>query len=213
MFADAGCGDCHTMKAANATGKVGPDLDELKPNEETVVRQVTNGGNGMPAFKNELTTTEIQQVAAFVATAAGAGSAGKISFEPDDKKVEDCGQDAACFEQAFGNLAYEEGPGAALEKLAEMQQLESGRLEAAAIRSRTRSAPAVSFTSKATSAKPSQTGTAPAAQASTTAFCSGSSPVREPTRSQESRPASATPQRSRPTRSSTTSATTASATG
>ena len=120
MFADAGCGDCHTMKAANATGSVGPNLDELKPNEETVIRQVTNGGNGMPAFKNELTTTEIQQVAAFVATAAGAGSAGKISFEPDDKKVDDCGQDAACFEQAFGNLAYEEGPGAALEKLAEL---------------------------------------------------------------------------------------------
>ena len=120
MFADAGCGNCHTMKAANATGKVGPDLDQLKPNEETVVRQVTNGGNGMPAFKNELTATEIQQVAAFVATAAGAGTAGKISFEPDDTKVEDC-QDAACFEQAFGNLAYEEGPGAALKKLAELQ--------------------------------------------------------------------------------------------
>ena len=78
VFADGGCGDCHTMKAANATGAVGPNLDELKPNEETVIRQVTNGGRGMPAFKNELSATEIQQVAAFVATAAGAGSAGKI---------------------------------------------------------------------------------------------------------------------------------------
>ena len=121
MFADAGCGNCHTMKAANATGTTGPNLDELKPNEETVVRQVTNGGNGMPSFKDELTAAQIQEVAAFVATAAGAGSAGKISFEPDDKTVDDCGQDAACFEQAFGNLAYEEGPGAALEKLAELQ--------------------------------------------------------------------------------------------
>ena len=121
VFADAGCGNCHTLKAADATGKTGPDLDELKPNEETVVRQVTNGGNGMPAFKDELTAAQIREVAAFVATAAGAGSAGNISFEPDDKKVDDCGQDAACFEQAFGNLAYEEGPGVALEKLAEMQ--------------------------------------------------------------------------------------------
>ena len=86
-----------------------------------MVTQVTNGGNGMPAFKDELTAAEIQEVAAFVATAAGAGSAGKISFEPDDKKIEDCGQDAACLEQAFGNLAYEEGPKAALDKLAEMQ--------------------------------------------------------------------------------------------
>ena len=121
VFADAGCGNCHTMRAADAEGKTGPDLDELKPNKETVVRQVTNGGNGMPAFKDELTAEEIDQVAAFVATAAGAGSAGKISFEPDDKTLESCGQDAACLEQAFGNLAYEEGPKAALDKLAEMQ--------------------------------------------------------------------------------------------
>jgi mono/diheme cytochrome c family protein len=121
VFADSDCGNCHTLKAADATGTVGPNLDELRPNEERVVTQVTNGGNGMPAFKNELSTTEIQQVAAFVATAAGAGSAGKISFEPDDKKIEDCGQDAACLEQAFGNLAYEDGPKAALDELAEMQ--------------------------------------------------------------------------------------------
>ena len=121
VFADAGCGDCHTMRAADAEGKTGPNLDELKPNKETVVRQVTNGGNGMPAFKDELTTEQIDQVAAFVATASGTGSAGNISFEPDDKTVEGCGQDATCLEQAFGNLAYEEGPKEALDKLAEMQ--------------------------------------------------------------------------------------------
>jgi mono/diheme cytochrome c family protein len=121
VFADAGCGDCHTMRSANAKGQVGPDLDEIRPNEAKVVKQVTNGGNGMPAFKDELTAEQIQQVAAFVATAAGSGSAGKITFEPDDKKIDDCGQDATCLEQAFGNLAYEEGPKAALDKLAEMQ--------------------------------------------------------------------------------------------
>jgi cytochrome c553 len=121
VFADAGCVDCHTMRAADATGKVGPNLDETRPNEAKVVQQVTNGGNGMPAFKGELSAEEIQQVAAFVATAAGTGSAGKISFEPDDKKIEDCAQDAACLEQAFGNLAYEDGPKAALDKLAELQ--------------------------------------------------------------------------------------------
>ncbi len=166
----------------------------------------------MPAFKDELTTTEIQQVAAFVATAAGAGSAGKISFEPDDKKVEDCGQDAACFEQAFGNLAYEEGPGAALEKLAEMQS--SNPVVAGGchpIAHKIGAGGLLHFEGDV--GKAFADGTAPAAQASTTAFSSGSSPVREPTRSQESRPASATPQRSRTTRSSTTSATTASATG
>jgi cytochrome c553 len=120
VFADAGCGDCHTMKTAGSTGEVGPNLDETRPNEEKVARQVRIGGNGMPSFADELSTTEINDVAAFVATSAGTGvQAGKISFEPDDKKVEDC-QDAGCFEQAFGNLAYEDGPKAALDKLAEL---------------------------------------------------------------------------------------------
>ena len=96
VFATAGCASCHTMGAAGAKGTVGPNLDELRPNEQTVKRQVTNGGNGMPAFKSKLSPTEIQQVAAFVSTAAGTGRAGKISFEPNDQKVEDC-TDTACF--------------------------------------------------------------------------------------------------------------------
>ena len=125
VFADAGCADCHTMRAADAKGKVGPDLDELRPNEEKVVKQVTNGGNGMPSFKDDLSAEEIQQVAAFVATAAGSGMAGKITFEPDDKTVDGCANDAACLEQAFGNLAYEDGPKAALDKLADMSTTNS----------------------------------------------------------------------------------------
>jgi mono/diheme cytochrome c family protein len=121
VFAEAGCGNCHTMATAGATGKVGPNLDELRPNEQTVERQVTNGGNGMPSFKGKLSETEIKQVAAFVATSAGTGKAGKISFDPNDEKVEDCSSgDTGCYEQAFGNLAYDEGPKAALDKLAEM---------------------------------------------------------------------------------------------
>jgi len=29
VFASNGCGSCHTLQAASATGKVGPDLDKL----------------------------------------------------------------------------------------------------------------------------------------------------------------------------------------
>ena len=29
VFADNGCASCHTLKAAGASGKVGPDLDKL----------------------------------------------------------------------------------------------------------------------------------------------------------------------------------------
>jgi mono/diheme cytochrome c family protein len=66
VFASAGCESCHTLKAAGSTGTVGPNLDELKPAEATVVHQVTNGGKVMPAFKGTLSPKQIQDVAAYV---------------------------------------------------------------------------------------------------------------------------------------------------
>ena len=71
IFTSAGCGGCHTLKAAGATGTVGPNLDQLKPTEPVVDRQVTNGGGAMPAFKGRLSPAEITAVAKFVSSAAG----------------------------------------------------------------------------------------------------------------------------------------------
>jgi mono/diheme cytochrome c family protein len=68
VFKTAGCVSCHTLKAAGATGTVGPDLDQLKPAEAIVVHQVTVGGAVMPSFKDTLTAKQIQDVAAFVYT-------------------------------------------------------------------------------------------------------------------------------------------------
>ena len=68
VFANAGCAGCHTLKAANATGTVGPNLDTLKPAYDRIVTQVENGGGPMPAFKKTLTPTQIHDVAAFVYT-------------------------------------------------------------------------------------------------------------------------------------------------
>jgi len=65
------CSSCHTLKAAGATGTVGPNLDQLKPPEATVVHQVTNGGAVMPAFKGKLSPVQIQAVAKFVSSSAG----------------------------------------------------------------------------------------------------------------------------------------------
>jgi mono/diheme cytochrome c family protein len=66
VFASAGCGSCHTLKAAGATGNVGPNLDQLKPAYDRVVHQVEVGGGAMPAFKGTLSAKQIQDVAAFV---------------------------------------------------------------------------------------------------------------------------------------------------
>jgi mono/diheme cytochrome c family protein len=65
------CAGCHTLKDANATGKVGPNLDDLKPDEATTERQVTNGGGAMPAFKGQLKPAEIKAVSQYVASVAG----------------------------------------------------------------------------------------------------------------------------------------------
>lgn len=66
VFASAGCGSCHTLAAAGASGTVGPNLDESKPDAELVIDRVTNGSGAMPAFEGQLSDTEIQNVAAYV---------------------------------------------------------------------------------------------------------------------------------------------------
>jgi cbb3-type cytochrome c oxidase subunit III len=65
------CSSCHTLKAAGATGTIGPNLDTLKPAFARVVRQVANGGSVMPAFKGKLTPAQIDAVAKFVSSSAG----------------------------------------------------------------------------------------------------------------------------------------------
>jgi mono/diheme cytochrome c family protein len=66
VFLTAGCTGCHTLKAANATGTVGPNLDQKKPSEAKVVDRVTHGKGVMPSFSGSLSTKQIADVAAFV---------------------------------------------------------------------------------------------------------------------------------------------------
>jgi mono/diheme cytochrome c family protein len=71
VFETAGCSSCHTLKDAGATGNVGPNLDQLKPSESAVQKQVMNGGAVMPSFKNKLTPAQITAVAKYVSSVAG----------------------------------------------------------------------------------------------------------------------------------------------
>ncbi len=70
LFSD-NCASCHTLAAAGASGKVGPDLDQLQPGPDLVVSQVNNGGGAMPAFKGKLTDAQIQELATYVSDNAG----------------------------------------------------------------------------------------------------------------------------------------------
>ncbi len=60
------CGGCHTLADAGASGAVGPNLDETKPDTELIVSRVTEGLNGMPAFGEQLTPQQIADVAAYI---------------------------------------------------------------------------------------------------------------------------------------------------
>jgi mono/diheme cytochrome c family protein len=54
------------MKAASSTGMVGPNLDVKKPALSLILDRVTNGRNAMPAYKSQLTATQIKDVSAYV---------------------------------------------------------------------------------------------------------------------------------------------------
>jgi len=71
LFASAGCGACHTLADAGATGIVGPSLDAAKPSADLVTARVTNGLGVMPSFAGKLSPQEIADVAAYVSGAAG----------------------------------------------------------------------------------------------------------------------------------------------
>ena len=68
VFTSAGCVSCHTLKAANSHGTIGPNLDTLtpKPSYARIVKQVEHGGKIMPPFAGRLSPTQIHDVAAFV---------------------------------------------------------------------------------------------------------------------------------------------------
>ena len=71
IFLKAGCISCHTLADAHATGTVGPNLDQRKPDYRKATARVTLGKGVMPSFKSQLTTQQIADVAAYVVKATG----------------------------------------------------------------------------------------------------------------------------------------------
>jgi mono/diheme cytochrome c family protein len=79
LFASAGCGSCHTLSAANATGEVGPNLDEsLAPDDDTqgievmIVEPESEVVEGYPPnvmpqdYGQKLSGPEVHQLAEFL---------------------------------------------------------------------------------------------------------------------------------------------------
>jgi|TARA_Y100001956_G_scaffold68872_1_gene71759 cytochrome c6 len=70
--AQPSCTICHTLADAGASGSIGPNLDELRPNRDQVIRAVTSGVGVMPAFEESLTESQIQAVADYVVSVTSA---------------------------------------------------------------------------------------------------------------------------------------------
>jgi len=62
----AQCGTCHTLKSAESKGKIGPNLDVLKPQISQIISAVTNGIGVMPPWGGVLSNEEIEAVAYYV---------------------------------------------------------------------------------------------------------------------------------------------------
>jgi cytochrome c oxidase subunit 1 len=66
------CSACHTLAAAGGSGTIGPNLDQLKPDEARVLKAIMIGGTGdgrMPP--NLYSGTQAQAVAKYVSSVAG----------------------------------------------------------------------------------------------------------------------------------------------
>ncbi|MEP6812115.1 MAG: cytochrome c [Actinomycetota bacterium] len=73
IFTSAGCVSCHTLAAANATGTVGPNLDQTKPDFQLATARITLGKGVMPSFKGQLSDQQIADVAQFVVSSTSGG--------------------------------------------------------------------------------------------------------------------------------------------
>lgn len=67
------CNECHTLAAANTAGRVGPNLDQLRPPASLVLDAVSNGRKrGIGTMPAKIVQGEdAKDVAAFVAKVAG----------------------------------------------------------------------------------------------------------------------------------------------
>lgn len=72
--ADPACALCHTLADAGTTGKIGPALDVLKPNEQRVFNALQKGKGAMPPFVDHLTVDQMKILARYVSTVTGGGT-------------------------------------------------------------------------------------------------------------------------------------------
>lgn len=67
------CAICHTLADAEAEGAIGPDLDELRPDKDVVLKVLNEGMGAMPSFSETMSEDDMQAVAEYVVSVTSSG--------------------------------------------------------------------------------------------------------------------------------------------
>jgi cytochrome c6 len=67
------CAVCHALSDAGASGAIGPDLDELKPDAARIKKALQEGIGVMPSFADSLDEASMDAIVAYVVHATGGG--------------------------------------------------------------------------------------------------------------------------------------------
>ena len=71
VFLEAGnCAACHTLSDAGSIAEIGPNLNQIRPQVQTILMAVKNGIGVMPAMEGILSDEEIEAVAHYVSMSA-----------------------------------------------------------------------------------------------------------------------------------------------
>ena len=71
VFLEAGnCAACHSLSDAGSIAEIGPNLNQIRPQVQTILMAVKKGIGVMPAMEGILSDEEIEAVAHYVSIAA-----------------------------------------------------------------------------------------------------------------------------------------------
>lgn len=59
LFDSSGCAGCHTLSVADASGSIGPNLDDTSLSAPQIEAVIRSGGGAMPPYEGQLTDAQI----------------------------------------------------------------------------------------------------------------------------------------------------------
>ncbi len=68
VFDSSGCAGCHTLSVADASGAIGPNLDDTSLSTEQIEAQIRSGGGAMPPYEGQLSDAQITSLAELISS-------------------------------------------------------------------------------------------------------------------------------------------------